>query len=81
MKKAFDAVQWMRERRRQIDEEDRDLTWDEKRQRTHDLVMRDPVTAELCKDVIRPEQLRPVAVREESEFYGPQESGQTPQDS
>jgi hypothetical protein len=40
MKKSFDAVQCMRERRRRIDEEGRDLTWDEQGRRTHEVVLR-----------------------------------------
>jgi hypothetical protein len=30
MKKAFDAVAWMRAKRRKIDEEDGNLSWKEK---------------------------------------------------
>ncbi len=49
MKKAFDAVSWMRQRRTQIDEEDATLTWAEKRQKTHEQVLRDPILSQLSK--------------------------------
>jgi hypothetical protein len=48
MKKTFDAVQWMRRRRAEIDEEDRGLSWEEKRCKTREIVMRDPILAPLC---------------------------------
>jgi len=68
MKKAFDAVQWMRDRRRQIEEEDRNLGWLEKRRKTHEIVMRDPLLAKLCRST-RPAESRPLAVRKESAPY------------
>lgn len=58
MKKTFDAVQYMRDRRRQIDEEDDGLTWAEKRHKTHEIVMRDSLLSTLCAHVLPPEQLR-----------------------
>lgn len=48
MKRTFDAVAWMRRRRAQIDEEDAALTWAQKRQKTHEEVLRDPLLAPLC---------------------------------
>jgi len=37
MKTFFDAVAWMRARRAEIDEEDRSLSWEEKREKTRAL--------------------------------------------
>ena len=34
MKKAFDAVAWMRRRRTEIDKEDEGLTWEERSRKT-----------------------------------------------
>ncbi|HPO16621.1 MAG TPA: hypothetical protein PLI09_24505 [Candidatus Hydrogenedentes bacterium] len=45
MKKTFDAVAWMRRRREEIDLEDQGLTWEDKRQKTHNIVLRDPLLA------------------------------------
>jgi len=59
MKKRFDAVAWMRQRRTQIDEEDAALTWAQKRQRTHEEVLRDPLLAPLCAEAVVPEKVRP----------------------
>jgi len=56
MKKRFDAVAWMRQRRTQIDEEDSVLTWPQKRQRTHEQVLQDPLLAPLCREVVAPEK-------------------------
>ncbi len=55
MTKTFDAVSWMRNRRTQIDEEDRSLTWEQKRQRTHEQARQDPVLAQLCSEVVEPQ--------------------------
>ena len=54
MKKAFDAVSWMRQRRTQIDEEDATLTWVQKRDKTHEQVLQDPVLSRLSKKQIAP---------------------------
>jgi hypothetical protein len=40
MKKSFDAVDWMRARRAEIDEEDRSLSWEQKREKTRQLLAR-----------------------------------------
>ena len=69
MQKEFDAVAWMRDQRRRIDEEDRDLTWEQKHQRTHEIVMRDRILAGLCDHAVPPERLRPLAVRETASAY------------
>lgn len=70
MKKSFDSVQWMRDRRRQIDEEDRNLTWVEKRRKTHEIVMRDPLLGSLCRRVSRPGVSRSLTARDGSATYG-----------
>ena len=54
MKKAFDAVSWMRQRRTEIDEEDAALTWAEKREKTHEQVLRDPILSQLSKKTVGP---------------------------
>ena len=54
MKKAFDAVSWMRQRRTEIDEEDTGLTWAQKREKTHEQVLRDPILSELTKKTVAP---------------------------
>ena len=43
MKKAFDAVAWRRRRRMEIDEEDHELSWVEKRKKNRELIERDPL--------------------------------------
>jgi hypothetical protein len=64
MKKAFDAVAWMRRRRTQIDEEeDRGLTWTQKRQKTHEEVLQDPVLGRLCSETVVPDKARPTGCR------------------
>ena len=75
MKKSFDAVAWMRERRRQIEEEDRGLTWAERSRKTRQIVLRDPVLGKLCRNVVRPEQLHPLNVRERAAGYGTRRKG------
>lgn len=61
MNKVFDTVAWMRRRRTQIDEEDGLLTWAQKRQRTHEEVLRDPLLAPLCAETAVPEKAPPRA--------------------
>lgn len=56
MKKTFDAVAWMRQRRTQIDEQDAALTWTQKRERTHEEVLRDPLLARLCAQTVMSEK-------------------------
>jgi hypothetical protein len=72
MKKSFDCVAWMRKRRAEIDEEDRDLTWQEKRRRTHEIASRDPILGSLCRRALTPDELRYAGVREAK---APYESG------
>jgi len=48
MKKRFDAVEFMRKRRREIDEEDALLTWKERSAKTRKTLERDPLWQRLC---------------------------------
>jgi len=61
MKKTFDAVSWMRRRRTQIDEEDAPLTWAQKREKTREQVLRDPVLARLCVEIVVPDKAAPTS--------------------
>ncbi len=56
MKKAFDAVSWMRQRRVQIDNEDANLTWVQKREKTHDQVRQDPILSRLSEETVIPDR-------------------------
>ncbi len=73
MKKTFDAVQWMRRRRAEIDEEDRGLSWEERRRRTHEIVLCDPILAPLCTQAKSPPEEFVCRVRETGRPYGPPE--------
>ena len=59
MKKVFDTVAWMRHRRAQIDEEDAGLTWAQKRQKTREQVLQDPVLSQLCGETVVRGETRP----------------------
>ena len=48
MEKSFDAVEWMRRRREEIDAEDEGLTWAERREKTRAVVEGDPLFKRLC---------------------------------
>ncbi len=52
MKKAFDAVTWMRKRREEIDKEDQGLSWEEKHEKTRKLVEKDPLWLGLRKRLV-----------------------------
>ena len=54
MKKTFDAVAWMRKRRIEIDEEDKGLSWEEKREKTRRLLEQDPLWLRLKGRLIEP---------------------------
>jgi hypothetical protein len=43
MTKNFDAVAWMRRRREEIDREDAGLTWQERSEKTRQLLKNDPL--------------------------------------
>lgn len=64
MKKEFDAVAWMRTRRATIDEEDRVLSWEEKRKKTRRLLEADPLWLRLKSRVVEPASSSRMAVRE-----------------
>ncbi|MCL6613624.1 MAG: hypothetical protein K6U03_03210 [Firmicutes bacterium] len=70
MEKAFDAVQWMRKPRAEIEEEDQGLTWSEKRRKTHGIVMGDPLLAALYTRIVTPEQVGLMLVKESPSTYG-----------
>jgi hypothetical protein len=70
MKKTFDAVDWMRARRAKIDEEDRNLSWVEKREKTRQLLEIDPLWRRLKSRAIEPAAVPPMAVREPHGEYG-----------
>jgi len=52
VKKTFDAVTWMRKRRADIDQEDKDLSWEEKREKTRKLLEKDPLWLRLKNRVV-----------------------------
>ena len=54
MKKTFDAVAWMRKRRIKIDQEDKGLSWEEKRGKTRRLLEKDPLWLRLKGRLIEP---------------------------
>ncbi len=54
MSKSFDAVAWMRKRRAEIDKEDEGLTWEEKAQKTDQLLTDDPLWMRLKRRMIAP---------------------------
>ncbi len=56
MKKRFDAVSWMRQRRAKIDDEDASLTWIQKREKTRDQVLQDPILFRLSEETIAPDR-------------------------
>jgi hypothetical protein len=47
VKKNFNAVDWMRKRRTEIDEEDKGLSWEEKRKKTRSILKSDPLWRKL----------------------------------
>jgi len=52
MKKGFDAVAWMRQRRAEIDREDEGLSWQERREKTRRLLAHDPLWLRLKRRVV-----------------------------
>jgi len=75
MKKEFDAVAWMRARRANIDEEDRELSWEEKRKKTRRLLETDPLWVKLKDRVVVPTGTFPTVVREPGAEYGAKGEG------
>ena len=70
MKTSFDAVAWMRERRARIDEEDRGLSWAEKREKTRTLLETDPLWLRLRTRAVEPSSAPRMVVREPGAEYG-----------
>ncbi len=64
MKKEFDAVAWMRSQRAKIDEEDRDLSWDDKREKTRRLLRADPLWLRLKSRAVEPASSPRMAAQE-----------------
>ena len=54
MTKAFDAVEFMRKRRAQIDDEDRGLSWGDKARKTLDLLRDNPLWKHVRSRVAEP---------------------------
>jgi hypothetical protein len=54
MKKTFDAVNWMRKRRTEIDKEDQGLSWEEKHEKTRRLLENDPLWLRLKNRLVEP---------------------------
>lgn len=70
MKKTFESVAWMRNRRINIDEEEQGLSWEEKGQKTRQLLENDPLWLKLKSRIIEPIARAPLAVGETKEAYG-----------
>jgi hypothetical protein len=54
VKKTFDAVARMRKRRMEIDEKDKGLSWEEKREKTRRLLEQDPLWLRLKGRLMEP---------------------------
>jgi len=54
VEKIFDAVDWMRKRRTEIDEEDQGLSWEEKREKTRHILEGDPLWLKLKNQLVEP---------------------------
>ena len=54
MKKSFDAVDWMRKRRTEIDKEDQKLSWEEKNEKTRKLLENDRLWLRLKNRLVEP---------------------------
>jgi len=63
VKKTFDAVAWMRKRRIEIDEEDKGLSWEEKREKTRKLLEKDPLWLRLKGRLIEPTKFSVKGIR------------------
>ena len=75
MKTSFDGVAWMRERRAKIDEEDRGLSWAEKREKTRRLLEADPLWLRLRTRAVEPSSAPQMVVREPGADYETKASG------
>jgi len=65
VKKTFDTVAWMRKRRTEIDEEDKGLSWEEKREKTRRLLEKDPLWLRLRGRLIEPTKFSAKSVQAE----------------
>jgi len=54
MNKNFDAVQWMRQMRTAIDNEDQGLSWKEKQEKTLELIKHNPAWERLKARIVKP---------------------------
>jgi hypothetical protein len=54
MSKAFDAVAFMRKRRLEIEQEDQHLSWEEKAQKTVEVLRGDPLWERLQSRIVEP---------------------------
>ena len=70
MKTSLDAVARMRERRARIDEEDRGLSWAERREKTRNVLETDPLWLRLRTRVVEPSSTPRILVREPGAEYG-----------
>ncbi len=69
MKTSFDAVAWMRARRAKIDEEDQDLSWAQKREKTRRLLEADPLWRRLKDRCVEPSSAPRMTVRDSGPEY------------
>ena len=76
MNKPFDAVQWMRSRRAQIDKEDEGLSWAEMSRKTVQLVRKDPLWLRIKSRVRSHAGASHLLVREDAEEYGANETSE-----
>ncbi len=75
MKNRFDAVSWMRERRKRIDEEDEKLSWQEKHEKTIQLLQKDPLWIKLQNRIVEPKGLSPAILMESKGKYTSKKDG------
>ena len=69
MNKKINSAEWMREQRIRIDEEDKGLSWKEKREKTRKLLEKDPYFSKLVKKIQSPEDLKADIVGESRAEY------------
>jgi hypothetical protein len=63
MSKGFKAVEWMRRRRTEIDQEDQGLSWSERSEKTLRILENDPLWKRLKSGRHAPTRTRRVRVR------------------
>ena len=61
MRKTFDCVEFMRKRREEIEAEDASLTWEERHDKTHAIVMADPLWREFEDRIVCPQAEQKIA--------------------